>query len=211
VLVYLAGLQALAEQFDEALETLSEGETILRELGEAYALANNSGRILGRIHLLAGDPQLAERTFRGCCSTFQAAHDEAALSTVAAEVGQALFEQGSYPEADQWGRLAEGHAPGGDIAAQFSWRALRGKALAAAGRGTEGEALALEALRIVGGTDALTHHGDVLLDLSEVLRREDRQPEAGRRIEEALALFDRKGNAASAARGRSLLAEIAIA
>ena len=47
LLVYLAGLQALAARFDEALETLARGETILRELGETYALANNSGRLRG--------------------------------------------------------------------------------------------------------------------------------------------------------------------
>ena len=211
LLVYLAGLRALAGRFDDALELMNEGESILRELGETYAIANNSGRILGRIQLLAGDPQQAERTFRECCKTFQAAKDEAAFSTVAAQVGQALFEQGCHAEADEWGRLAEEHAPRDDIAAQFSWRSLRGKALATASRAAEGEALALEALQIVSGTDLLTHRGNVLLDLAEVLRGQGRQPEAGARIEEALALFARKADTASAVRGRFLLEEIAIA
>ena len=203
LLVYLAGLRALAGRFDDALELMNESESILRELGETYAIANNSGRILGRIQLLAGDPQQAERTFRECCKTFEAAKDEAAFSTVAAQVGQALFEQGCHAEADEWGRLAEEHAPRDDIAAQFSWRSLRGKALATASRAAEGEALALEALQIVSGTDLLTHRGNVLLDLAEVLRGQDRQPEAGARIEEALALFARKADTASAVKAAS--------
>jgi len=210
VLVYLGGLHALADRFHEAFALLAEAETIYRELDEVYSRADNSGRILGRIHRLAGDPQAAERAFRDCCETFERVHDKAALSIVAAELGQALYSEGLYVEASEWGRLAEEHAPRGDVVAQFSWRALQGKLLAQEGLVGEGEELASEAVRIVEYTDALTHHGEVLLDFAHVLCSADRHAEAATQIEQALKLFDLKENAVSARVAQTLLSEVTV-
>jgi hypothetical protein len=87
---------------------------------------------------------------------------------------------------------------------------LRGRLLAREGLIAEGETLAVDAIRIAEQTDALTHHGEALLDLAEVLRLGERHAEAAERIEEALALFDAKENAASARVARSLLAELTV-
>ena len=211
VLVYLGGLQALAERFGDAQETLDEGEAILRELGETYALANNSGRIQGRIHFLAGDPEQAEQTFRACCRTFEQARDEAALSSVASELALALCEQARFADAQEWIALAEAHAPAGDIAAQCSWRAVGGTVRAAGGDFEGGHALALEGLRIAERTDALTHRGEVLLEVARVLQIGGRHAEGVERSEQALALFAQKEDTASARRARSILAELAVA
>jgi tetratricopeptide (TPR) repeat protein len=211
VLVYLAGLHGLAERFEEALDTLDDGEAILRELGESYALVNNSGRIRGRIQLLSGDPEQAERTFRSCCSVFERARDEAALSTVASELALALCEQGRYDDAREWAAAAEAHAPAGDIAAQFSWRSAAARVRGASDDAEAGLALALEALDLVRRTDALTDHGNVLLEVAELLRRANRHEQAVARTEEALALFARKEDVASARRARILLAELTVA
>jgi DNA-binding SARP family transcriptional activator len=210
VLVYLGGLHAFGNRFDEAFALLAEADTIYRELDEVYQRADNSGRILGRLHRLAGDPQAAGRAFRDCCETFERVHDTAALSTVAAELGQALYSEGLYVEASGWGRLAEENAPRGDVLAQFSWRALQGKLLVQEGLLREGENLAGEAVRIVEHTDALTHHGEVLLDFAHVLCSADRHAEAATHIEKALNLFDLKENVASARVAQTLLAEVTV-
>jgi class 3 adenylate cyclase/tetratricopeptide (TPR) repeat protein len=211
LLVYLAGLQALSARFDEALETLDDGEAILREIGETYALANNSGRLRGRIHVLAGDLEQAERVFSWCCETFERAHDEAALASVASELAITLCERSRQEAAKAWIAVAEEHAPTGDIEAQFAWRTAAGRVRAAGGDVESGHRLALEALAIVERTDTLTHHGGVLLQLAHILRAWDRQAEAAERVEQALALFARKEDAASALRARALLAELAVA
>ena len=210
VLVYLGGLQALAERFEEALALLGDADEIYRELSEVYGRANNGGRILGRTHRLAGDLGAAEQVLRECCNTFERAHDKAALSTVAAELGQVLYTHERYAEAAEWGGVAEDDAPAGDIVAQFSWRALRGKLLAREGRLRDAEAVASEAVRIADRTDALTHRGEVLLGLADVLCLGERRAEAATRIEEAIELFELKGNEASERAARSLLAEVAI-
>jgi hypothetical protein len=82
--------------------------------------------------------------------------------------------------------------------------------LAQEGLPAEAEALASNALRMAEQTDALTLHGDVLLDVAEVLRLGDRHAEAAAHIEHALGLFDSKENAASARIARSLLAELTV-
>jgi DNA-binding SARP family transcriptional activator len=210
VLVYVAGLEAMSERFDEANGRLAEAEESFRELGESYALVNNASRIRGRIELLSGSPAAAERTFRECCAEFEQANDEAALATVAADLAHALCEQGQFPAAREWASLAEEHAPAGDLAAQFSWRSVLGRIVAATGDVDRGLALTSDALRLVERTDALTHHGDVLLDLAHVHRLSNRAADAIEQVDRALELFEAKENTASARVARSFLAELAV-
>jgi len=74
-----------------------------------------------------------------------------------------------------------------------------------------GQALVLDALALVERTDALTHHGEMLLEVAQVLRCGNRPTEAVQRIEQAQALFLQKENALSTRRARSLLAEVTVA
>jgi class 3 adenylate cyclase len=210
VLTFLGGLHALADRFEDAFAFLAEADTVYREIGALYMQTDDHSRVLGRSHRLAGDSEAAERAFRECCDTFERVGNKAGLASVAAELGESLYSEGRYSEASDWCRLAEESAPSGDVAAQFGWRGLRGRLLAREGLIAEGEALVMDAVRIAERTDAVTHHGEVLLDVAEVLRLGERQTEAAARIEEALELFDAKENAASARLARSLLAELTV-
>ncbi len=51
--------------------------------------------------------------------------------------------------------------------------------------------------------DNLNMHGHVLMDLAEVLRLADRRAEAGYCVEEALEVYERKGNTVSATVART--------
>ncbi len=203
VLAFCGGLHALSEQFDEAFEMVGTAEQIYEDLGDLWSLADVSGRMRGRIHVLTGDPQAAEEVFRRCCETFERFQNNAALSTVGSELGQVLYSQGRHADAKHWSRLSEEVAPPGDIVAQFSWRSLKAKLLAQVGHQDEAEALALEAVSIAEATDVMTERGEVLLDLAEVLTSASRRAEAAGRVEEALAAFDLKQNTASARRARA--------
>jgi hypothetical protein len=92
-----------------------------------------------------------------------------------------------------------------DIITQVLWRAVKAKALARDGRCHEGEALAREAIALVEPTDLLSHHGDALVDLAEVLRTCSRPDEARDAVGAAIALYASKGNAAGAARARTII------
>ena len=210
VLVYLAGLHALAERYDDAFGLLDDADRMYEELGELYVRADNGGRIRGRARLLAGDTELAERAFRETCTTLEEVGDEAGLSSVAAELGDVLYVQGRLDEAAEWGRFAREHAPAGDRISQAHWRSLTGKVLAERGPAPDAERLVLDALEIIEGTDALMRRGDVHLDLASVLASTNRHAEAAGRIEQALQLFDAKESVASARRAQSRLTELVL-
>ena len=205
VLVFKGGLEGLRGHFDAGRGLISEAATTYEELGEAYALANNSGRVLGRLELIAGDFRAAEVAFRESCETLERFRDWAGLSTSAAELAQALHGQQRHEDAKAWAELAEHRARADDVSAQFSWRAIAGKLRAEAGDLDGGVSLGFEALRIVERTDALTQHGEALLDLAATLILASRLDEAGECVESALELFSRKGNAASIPRAEVLL------
>jgi class 3 adenylate cyclase len=211
VLVYKGGLEALAGQFDAGRSAIAEASATYEEIGEAYGLANNSGRVLGRLELIAGDYAAADVTLRESCETLERFHDWAGLSSSSADLAQALYGRDRGEEAKAWAERAESHSRPDDLSAQFSWRAIRAKLEAQAGNLERGTMLGFEALQIVDQTDALTQHGEVLLDLAQVLSLANRLEEAADHVESALKLFARKGNVPSADRARTLLSAIAVA
>ena len=211
VLAFMGGLDGLSGRFEEARARLDDADATYEQIGELHTRVNNSGRIRGRIELLAGDAAAAERALRDCCAAFEQAHDQAGLSTSAAELADALYQQGRNDEADVWLERAEARAPVFDVSAQYTWRRVRAKLLAAAGAYSEAEALAREAALVAGGTDALHDHGRVLLDLAGVMNASGRRAEAADEVRRAVELFARKGDVVSERAARTALSELTVA
>jgi Flp pilus assembly protein TadD len=80
--------------------------------------------------------------------------------------------------------------------------------LARRGAFAEGEALVRRALEVIRTSDEPDSQGEALLDLAEVLLLAGRPVDAEAPAREALELFELKGNVASTARARELLATI---
>jgi tetratricopeptide (TPR) repeat protein len=211
VLVYLGGLHVLGERYEEGQSLLDDADRIYEELGETYVRADNSARIRGGAHVLAGELESAEAVFRESCATLERVGDKPGLASVAAELAAVLDLQGRLDEADSWSRFAKEHAPAGDKIAQVLWRRVAGRVRTRKGLVAEGEALVLEALELAETTDALSHRGAVLLDLASVLSSANRREEAASRVHQALQLFEAKGNLAAAGLAQSRLAELAVA
>ncbi len=211
VLVFMGGLEAIDGRFDVARLHVAEAATTYEEIGDVHARANYSGRVLGRIEMLSGDPAAAERVLAECCEAFERMHDAAGLSTVAAELADALYEQGRYDGAESWIELAQKRAASDDISAQWTWRRTRAKLLARGGAFGEAEATADEAVRLAARTDALNERGACLRDLAEVLRLADRPGEAAARADEAFRLFERKGNRVAAQAAQAMLSGLTVA
>ena len=211
ILAFLAGLEGMAGSFDTARELTARARAAYEELAWAVYLSTNCATVSADVELLAGDAAEAERILRESCARLEEWGEKAHLATQAAQLGEAVYRQGRHEDALQWAQVAETCAATDDAGAQFSWRALRAKAFAREGRHEEAELLAREAAALAGATDALSQHGTVLLALGEVLRLDDRPAEAAAAIEEAIRLFDTKGNVAAGDRARSLLAELTTA
>jgi hypothetical protein len=101
--------------------------------------------------------------------------------------------------------MSAARAAAEDTTTQVIWRSVQAKVLAGEGRCEEADALAREAVGLAEPTDLLSHRGDAMLDLSEVLRSCERRAESDRAARAALELYELKGNAAAARRARPLL------
>jgi tetratricopeptide (TPR) repeat protein len=157
------------------------------------------------IELLAGDPKRAETVLRASCERLREMSAYAALATRAAQLAEALYQQDEYEEAREWTVISERYSGPHDIGAQLSWRGVRAKALARGGEVEVGEELARRGLDLAARTDALNQHAKALVDLAEVLQAGGRPLEARTEVEQALELYERKGNLPDAARAKKLL------
>ncbi|MGH3012746.1 MAG: adenylate/guanylate cyclase domain-containing protein, partial [Gaiellaceae bacterium] len=127
------------------------------------------------------------------------------LSTLAAWLAEALYEQGRDDEAAALTQASEAAAAPDDVVSQVGWRFVRAKLLARRGASGEGERLAREAVALAELTDMPDLRGDALWALAEVL---DEPAEAASALEQAAATFEQKGNEVSAARARAARDEL---
>jgi tetratricopeptide (TPR) repeat protein len=160
------------------------------------------------VETLAGDAAAAESAVRRACQLLERLGDTAFRSTAAGQLAASLYALGRLDEAERWTQTAEELASGDDVTANMLWRPVRAKLLARGGQHADAARLAREAVGLGEETDMLNWHANALTDLAEVYVLAGR-PEDGRaQLEQALALFERKGNLVSAANARSALAEL---
>jgi ATP/maltotriose-dependent transcriptional regulator MalT len=200
----LAALKAMEGSFDEARRLFDREQAILEDLG-AGVWASSAWEARGIVEMLAGDAEAAELAFRRGYETCEQIGEKSALSTLAAMLSQAVYEQGRYDEALALSETSEAAAAAEDLSTQVQWRGPCAKALARKGRKRKAEALAREGVARAKETDFLNFHANALIDLAEVLRLAARPVEAAAAVAEAARLFDEKGNVVSAARAHTLL------
>jgi ATP/maltotriose-dependent transcriptional regulator MalT len=199
----LAVLHAMRGELELADELVAEASETLHRLG---TLGSNVSHLEAFVRMLAGQPERAEQALRGDAERLESMNATGLLATTKAMLAQAVYAQDRFAEAGELCLAAAADAAPDDIVTQVIWRSVQAKVLAGGGRCEEGETLARAAIALVEPTDLLSHRADALLDLAEVLRARDRAAEAEQTVGTALALYERKGNAAFATVARSLLA-----
>jgi tetratricopeptide (TPR) repeat protein len=155
--------------------------------------------------MLAGDAATAEAHLRHDYEGLEAMGEKGYLATTAAFLAQAVAAQGRDEEAERYIEVSREAAGGEDWSAQMVWQGLRARILAARGQLGEAEQLARAAVALAARTDFLNQHGDALLELAVVLAEAGRTTEARAAVDQALGLYERKGNLVSAARAREWL------
>ena len=141
---------------------------------------------------------------RPAYETFRMMGERATCSTLAAILGEAVFAQGRYDEAESLSRVSAEIASADDFDAQYRWRALRAKIQARSGAASLAEANAREAVRIVQVSDSPVEQAEALQALATVLRQSGRHDEAEPILAQALQLYEAKGDLVSAKRIRAL-------
>jgi tetratricopeptide (TPR) repeat protein len=124
---------------------------------------------------------------------------------VAPLLADALHAQGRGSEAAPLIELAAGWTLVDDTEAQMGLLRVRANLLALEGELEEAERLACEGLELASQTDYLNDHAKALADLADVLELAGRREEAAAALEQALELYERKGNLVMAERTRARL------
>jgi hypothetical protein len=92
-----------------------------------------------------------------------------------------------------------------DVQSETDWRMVKAKVLARRGESHMAEELAREAIAFVEQSDFLPVHAGALMDLAEILLLAGRPGEVGPAVEEAIRLYEQKGNVVAAAKARTQL------
>ena len=204
----LAGFRAMQGRFDEAREFLARSGAIHEELANQQALQTLAGFWAAPLEMLAGDPAAAEAELRPACEYFQTRGEQGLLSTLAAFLADALYEQGRFDEAERWATVSREAATSDDYNAQGTGRAIEAKLLARRKQFDEAEAVARQAIELVNRSDELDTQAQVRLGLVEVYRLAGRTEDAVAALDDAIALFERKGNIVMTERSRALRDEL---
>ena len=205
VIPYLGGLHAQAGRFDHARELVAEARHAFEELGASGAAVVHCGTVAADIELLASDPPAAEQTLRAQCEYLERTQDVSHFAVRAAKLADAIYRQDRIDEAEHWVSVARANAASDDQSVQLVLGPVEAKLLARRGDVEKARELAEDVVRLADGTDGLNQIAATRLALAEVLRSGELHAEASRAIEDAIALFIRKGNAVGVATARDLL------
>jgi class 3 adenylate cyclase/tetratricopeptide (TPR) repeat protein len=202
-----AVLEAMRGHFDEARALLAEADAAAAELGETVWRAGG-GMAAWEVETLAGDASAAESAARSTCELLEKLGETGFRSLATGQLASSLYALGRLDQAEHWAQTAKGLASPDDVTSSMLWRQVSAKVAARRGDFAEGERLAREAVGLAEKTDMLNWHASALADLAEVYSLAGRPEESRAPLEQALALYERKGNLlAAAAAARPLVTE----
>lgn len=204
-----AALESMRGRFPEAREHCERAVAIVDDLGHKILAAMIDAQIGGFwVERLAGDAAAAEDKLRHGMEELARRGETSYRSTTASRLAQVVYAKGRYDEAEELTAVAQTTAAADDIDPQIRWRQVRAKVLARRGAFEDAEHLASEAVTLASQTDFVNYLGDALVDLAEVMKLRGR-PEAGRpHLEQALRVYEGRGNVVQAGWTRTLLAEL---
>jgi tetratricopeptide (TPR) repeat protein len=193
-------LEGMGGNLDQGRQLVRRGEEMLGELGlGVLGLPESSGDL----ELIAGDPAAAERILRPTFNRHRELGETDFFSGTALLLAEAVCRQGRYEEALQLAETTRKATQRGDFAVQAGWRQVQARVLARRGERGEAERLVLEAIELVDRTDLLPLRASVRQGAAEALRLAGRAEEAAELLDEAVILFEEKGNIVEAARARA--------
>jgi tetratricopeptide (TPR) repeat protein len=201
----LAFLTAIQGDMAEAQDFIERARLTMGDLGEwvwifSWHVAFTS--------LLLADPVAAESEIRPAYEALKKIGEKSHFSTMAHALALSLYQQGRYDEADLLAWECEEAARANDVNSRIMSRAVRAKIRARRGEFDAAERTAREAVSLAARSDLYIAHGDALMDLTEVLELAGRRRDAVPALEDAIRLYESKGDVVSAGRARAWLAEL---
>jgi len=210
ILLHLAGLYAMQDDFAAAYATLDRAKALFDTLGPTMSAALTQPAAL--IAMLAGDPATAERHLRVEYESLDRMGEKEILATSAALLARAIAAQGPsrYDEATKLIRISGELGAAEDLLTQITGQGLAARILADRGQRAEAAALASSVGALAAQTDLLSFRADTLLDLAHVFAAAGCVPEAQAAATQALELYQRKANLPGARGANRYLARYAL-
>jgi predicted ATPase/class 3 adenylate cyclase len=195
-------LEAMRGQFDIGRELNRRSESAFADLG----IREDVGDVLtanAEIEALAENWREAEQRLRRSIEIFQEIGSTMVLAEAVVGLTRALYAQGRFEEAEE--QLQAIKQTPLHLADRVSFCSIKGKLLARRAGLLEGERLLREAVSLAQRSDWLNTKALAYTDLADVLIADGRNEEAESYLEEALHLYEQKGNIPSATRVHKLL------
>ena len=202
ILAELGRLHAMSGEFDEARRLLDEAQSLIIERMRAPRPLMFVTSYRGEVEVLAGAVDRAEAELRDALEMARGMDEAEVIAQVAASLS--LLLPTDSEEAGGMAALSAARAPAEEIRSQSMWRSAEARVLAGRDEPQAAERLARQAVELVG-PEMPNLRGDRQLDLAGVLLATGQRAAARPVIEEAIDLYNRKGNLTSAARGAAML------
>jgi tetratricopeptide (TPR) repeat protein len=199
ILTFAGWGHAMLRDPDEGRLLVRRGRERFRELGFVL-YAESSAHAEAAVELHMGDLDAAERVLREGSAVLEAVGETASLANQKGLLAWILARTGRADEAlelaAQSSRIAAARV------AHAYWRRGRSLALAHTGEHEEALAVAREAVGVIAATGDMHTHAEMLENLAEVAAMGGEHEEGLGALEQAAALFERKGCIVCAARTR---------
>jgi DNA-binding SARP family transcriptional activator len=205
---FLALLSAMTGRFDESREQVQRSSLVLDEV--SYLTYSWVYRVTaGQAKQLAGDPAGAELEYKAAWQGFEELGDAPVDErTINAAVWLATLycDEGRWDDAARCLAVGEEYPLVGPTGTALMRLAARARVAAHRGEHTEALALARRAVETAAPIDCLGVKARTWLALAEVRSAAGAETEAAAALDEALRLYDAKGNVAAAAATRAAAA-----
>jgi tetratricopeptide (TPR) repeat protein len=202
---WLAASRGVAGELSNARLELEEVRRTYGELGLEWLRAGTA-TACAVVELHGGDPVLAEEILREANAVLDATGDKAVQSTILALLGDALYDQGRYLEAEGVVAASEAISSPEDATDLVHLATLKGRLFARRRDYVHAEQAAREALAMAADSTLSFVLEDALMGLAEVLLLAGRAAEARKPAQQALELCERRGLVPAAERVRQFLA-----
>jgi tetratricopeptide (TPR) repeat protein len=199
ILMHRGILEAMRGRFDESRALLERGRYVITEVMQAPRMMMFVAESEAPIALLANKPVDAERALRTRLQFARGSGEPYYISQSAARLSLVLRTMGRAAEAADFARLSGETAPAEGAAEQALSRVALAGAAADGGDRDEAGQLAREAVEIAP-REMLNLRADVLMDAAAILRSAGDHRAAAHAVDEAVHLYERKGNVVSANR-----------
>jgi tetratricopeptide (TPR) repeat protein len=200
----LGRILAMRGDFEAARRLSREGREAIADAGYTV-LAAAASQQQAMIELTAGDADANLRILVEGFERLDELGERSYASTNAARIARSLADEGRDAEAVRWVAVAREYGHRDDVFTMVEADSTEAMLLARGGRHEEAERLARDAVEQAESTDFWILRAAAHEALAEVLSAAGKPGDARAELEEALRIYEEKGNVVLASRLRELL------